>query len=114
MGKEDRKIAKRLVGMGEERGYRRGLKKGLKKGLQKGIEHADEIARGLLVDWIRDVVDIRFKKDDRKVAEALAAVEHADALREVHRQAVTAKTLQSFKRYLGTLEAKAPEDPAST
>ena len=83
-----------------QEGIQLGIKQGLEQGLEQGIEQG-RIQN--LQDNILDLLDIRLGAVSDEVAEGVTAVTDTAILRQLHREAATAATIETFVDKLSLL-----------
>ncbi|NKQ37760.1 MAG: hypothetical protein HF973_19380 [Chloroflexi bacterium] len=82
-------IADQWIKEGVEQGLQQGLQQGLRQGVAVGVEQGLRAA-------ILDTLLLRFDAAPQEIEERLTAVTNTEQLRDLHRQAVTAETLDDF------------------
>ena len=82
-------IAEQWVQQGVERGFQQGIQQGMQQGMVKGVEQG-------LREAILDTLLLRFDAVSQEIEERLTAVTNTDQLRRLHRQAISAGSLEEF------------------
>ncbi len=98
-------IAEQWVQQGVERGFQQGIQQGIQQGMQQGIQQGlrQGMVKGVeqgLREAILDTLLLRFDAAPQAVEAKLTAVTDAEQLRSLHRQAISADSLEEFTALL--------------
>ncbi len=93
--KRDQQLVARARRKALAEGKKKGIEKGIKKGIEKGIEKGRE--ETLRVSIIA-ALEARFQRIPSSLESAIQTVSDIDTLKELHRQAVIAKSIKAFQK----------------
>ncbi len=88
---------RRAIEKGIEKGREEGMEKGREEGMEKGVElGALQTAR----EGILDILQLRFNKVSKALADRINAIGDLQILRQLHKHSVTVASLAEFRRLM--------------